>query len=225
MGGVLSGRVAKGIDPPPPWSTFAARYNSASEIGSGQSLLDAQVLLVEHRALAESRIDQLANQGIARVSDSERETYLLGFGELLSHTPDEQACAALAESRTPELVRTRTLVGMPDSHVRLWMAARQSAALAELRKRPITVSDSEASPELKQALVAVLGERAAADLERYLTARTPLTGKEICELGVAGGVAVYRLDEPYRAQFAAILANHFVAQASGGGLPHAQNQQ
>jgi hypothetical protein len=224
MSGVLFGRAATGVNPPPPWSTFAGRYNSASEVGSGQSLVDAQVLLTDRRALPESQIDRLANDGLARVSDSDREMYLLGRGELLSHAPNEGACAALAEGRSSELARTRTLVTMPDTDVRLWMTARQSAALATLRNRPVMAGENEASGDLKRAVAAALGGQVAADLDRSLSATRRLTNKEACELGVAGGAALYRLQEPYRAQFAGILANHFAKHSADRRLPSADIQ-
>lgn len=205
MNGVLSGSAPRGIDPPPSWSGFPARYDSASEVGSGQSLVDARIFLAHH-TLPESRIDQLANRGLLRVGDAEREMYLLGLGELLSRAPDEASCAALAEGRGANVTRTRALVQMPDSHVRIWMQARQRAVFAEMGQRPIRGDAGPASAELQRAVATVVGEPVAEDLDHMLAGRGKLADKQVCEMGIAGGAALYRLEEPYRAQLAAMLA-------------------
>lgn len=206
LSGVISGRAARGTNPPPPWSTFYDRYNSASEIGSGQSLVDARILLSVHRPLPEGEVDQLANRGLLRVGDSEREMYLLGLGELLSHARDEGTGAALAEGRTSEITRIRTLVQLQDAHVMLWMQARQSAAIAELSRQAVSSRGAEQSPELLQALSSALGAQAAETFARVLTSNESLDDKQVCELIMAGGAALYRLPEPYRAQLAALVA-------------------
>jgi hypothetical protein len=210
MNRVLSGGALRGVDPPPSWSSFSARYDSASEVGSGQSLVDARVFLT-HPTFTESQIDQLANRGLLRVGDSEREVYLLGLGELLSHAPDEASCAALTEGRASDVARIRTLVQMPDSHVRIWMQARQSAVFAELAHRPVVSGRGPPSAELEQAFATVAGRRVAEDLDQMLKGRGRLADKQVCELGIAGGTALYQLQEPYRAQFAAMLARSFAA--------------
>jgi hypothetical protein len=208
LNGVLSGRALPGVDPPPSWSGFSARYDSASEVGSGQSIVDARMFLAHHN-LSESQIDEVANRGLLRVGDSERTMYLSGLGELLSHAADEASCAALAEGRASSATRTRTLVQMPDSHVRIWMQARQSAVFAEIDQRPILDKGRPQPAEAQQAVASVLGERVAADLDRILTTTGRLPDKQVCELGIAGGAALYRMQEPYRTQFAAILAKRF----------------
>ena len=210
LNGVLSGRALRGVDPPPSWSGFSARYDSASQVGSGQSIVDARMFLT-HDALPETQIDQLANRGLLRVGASERTMYLLGLGELLSHAADEASCAALAEGRASNAARTRTLVQLPDSHIRIWMQARQSAVFAEMDRRPIPDDGAPQSAEVRPAVAAVVGEQVAADLDRILTSKGRLADKQVCELGVAGGAALYRLQEPYRTQFAAILARRFAA--------------
>jgi hypothetical protein len=98
---------------------------------------------------------------------------------------------------------------MPDSHVRIWMQARQSAVLAEMRHEPLAGDGRPPSVELQKAVASVVGERVAEDLDHMLTARGRLADKQICELGIAGATALYRLQEPYRAQFAASLARSF----------------
>jgi hypothetical protein len=208
MYGVLKGSALRGVDPPPSWSGFSARYDSASEVGSGQSLVDARMFLTRH-TLPETQIDRLANRGLPRLGDSEREVYLLGLGELLSHAPDEASCAALAEGRASNVTRTRTLVQMPDSHLTLWMQARQSAVFAEMGHKPIVGEDGPPSVELQQAVATVVGEKVAHELDQMRTGPRRLADKQVCELGIAGGTVLYRLQEPYRAQFAAMLARSF----------------
>jgi hypothetical protein len=210
MNGVFSGSAVRGVDPPPPWSGFSARYDSASEVGSGQSVVDARMFLTHH-TLPESQIDRLASRGLLRVGDSEREMYLLGLGEVLSHASNSASCAALAEGRASDLMRTRTLVQMPDSHVRIWMQARQSAVFAEMGQQPVVGDGGPPSAELQQAVTFAVGERLAEDLDRMLTGRARLADKQVCDLGMVGGTALYRLQEPYRAQFAATLARSVAA--------------
>lgn len=206
MSGVWSGRAPRGVNPPPAWFTFLFRYDSAQEVSSGQSLLDSEILFLNHSWLPETQIDRLAKKGLTRVGDIEREIYLLGWGELLSHAPNEGVCAALADGRASELERTRTLVTLPSPHVKLWLNAREQAARAALQNRPVLVRDGALEPDLNKAISEVLGETAASGLRDVILARRKLTDRETCMLGIVGGAALYRLREPYRARLATVLA-------------------
>jgi len=91
------------------------------------------------------------------------------------------------------------------------MQARQSAVFAEMAQRPVLDDAGPQTAELEQAVATVAGERVAEDLNRILTGRERLDDKQVCESGIAGGTVLYRLEEPYRARFAAVLARSFAA--------------
>jgi hypothetical protein len=202
-----SGHTPKGVNPPPPWSTFLARYDSADALNSGQGQADWDFLRLRYRKVPESEIDQLARKGLGRIGDQEREVYSILSGEILLGAPNEHVCAALADGRAIELERIRTLVNFPAPALTLWLQLREQAAMAKVRNQPAVASD-ELSSELRGALFAALGQDEADELLGLMSTQRALTDHERCQIEVEGDEAVDKLQEPYKAQFARLLAKH-----------------
>ena len=206
---VLTGTAVKGVNPTPAWSGFYERYNTASAIGSGQSLVDADILLSRHSRLPQSEVDAMARRALLQIDEEHREVFLLGFGELLTYSPNESVCDALADGHADEVDRLRVLVHLPDTQMELWMQARQSAAFAALRGVHSQSSGSQVSGELESAVHSVLSAPAAQDLIGQLNATSALSGTEACRMGIDGAAALSRLNQAERAQLALLLAKRF----------------
>lgn len=206
---VLTGTAPKGVNPTPAWSGFYDRYNTASAMGSGQSLVDAYILLTRHSRLPQSEVDLMARRSLLRIDEQSRQVFLLGFGELLTYSPNEAACEALASGRAAELDRIRVLVNLPDSQMEMWMQARQSAAFAALRGSHSEGSGSHLTNELQSAVHSVLSAPAAQDLIGQLKATGSLSAAEACRTSINGAAALSRLNPGDRAQLALLLAQRF----------------
>jgi hypothetical protein len=151
----------------------------------------------------------MARRALLQIDEEKREVFLLGFGELLTYSPNESVCEDLANGRASELQRIRVLVNVPDTHMDIWMQSRQSAAFASLRGAHSPAAVAPPRQELEEALQLVLPPPAAQELISQVNATGTLSSAEACRLAINGGFALYRLNQRDRAELAPLLAQRF----------------